>query len=224
MQPRRSPLIPAWLGSLAFAALPLASQAATVLVDDDFESGTLESWSNTGSTNATIVADSGFEGSGTQAAFFTNNTTTLTLTNVLSLQTLNATSITVSFNGAWNGGSSTNRVWLDFSNNGGTTWMVLGNVQNSSPYNTSPYPFVSVTLTEGIAGDAGQTETTSFRNVNGNQYDGSDFTDNALFRFRSTTNDDFYLDDVVISIEAVPEPSAALLGGLGLLALLRRRR
>ena len=33
-----------------------------------------------------------------------------------------------------------------------------------------------------------------------------------------------YLDNIAISGTIVPEPSAALLGGLGLLALLRRRR
>ena len=32
------------------------------------------------------------------------------------------------------------------------------------------------------------------------------------------------LDNVAVSVTAIPEPSAALLGGLGLLALLRRRR
>lgn len=33
-----------------------------------------------------------------------------------------------------------------------------------------------------------------------------------------------YLDSVSYKVEAIPEPSAALLGGLGMLALLRRRR
>ena len=224
MQPRHSPLIRALLGTFAFGTLPMTGHATTILVNNNFESGDLGSFTNTGTTNATNVADSGFQGSGSRAVFFTDNTTTLTLTSALNFATLDATSFTVSFNGRWNGGSSTNRVWLDFSNDGGATWMVLGNVQNSSPYTNAPYPFVSVTVTEGTAGDAGQTETTSFRNVNGNQYNGNPFTDNVLFQFRSTTGNDFYLDDVLISVTVVPEPSVALLGGLGLLALLRRRR
>jgi MYXO-CTERM domain-containing protein len=33
-----------------------------------------------------------------------------------------------------------------------------------------------------------------------------------------------YVDNLVITSDAVPEPRAALLGGLGLLMLLRRRR
>lgn len=40
----------------------------------------------------------------------------------------------------------------------------------------------------------------------------------------ATTVGGAYIDNLTLSVEAIPEPSAALLGGLGLLALLRRRR
>jgi MYXO-CTERM domain-containing protein len=40
----------------------------------------------------------------------------------------------------------------------------------------------------------------------------------------STANDRMRLENFSITGTAVPEPSAALLGGLGLLALFRRRR
>jgi MYXO-CTERM domain-containing protein len=40
----------------------------------------------------------------------------------------------------------------------------------------------------------------------------------------NSTNKFSGLDDVTLTVSPIPEPSAALLGGLGLLALLRRRR
>lgn len=62
---------------------------------------------------------------------------------------------------------------------------------------------------------------------------GTTFTDTSYFRIRKLrpnpagtnagANSTFHVYDNIL-ISAVPEPSAALLGGLGLLALLRRRR
>lgn len=40
----------------------------------------------------------------------------------------------------------------------------------------------------------------------------------------STSGNQFVIDQIQISYDAIPEPTAALLGGLGFLALLRRRR
>ena len=99
MKAHKNSLSLSLVGIAALVVLPLTSHAATiVLVNNDFEDGNLGSFTNTGSTNATNVADSGFQGSGTRAAFFTNNSSTLTLTSTLNFATVDATSFTVSFN------------------------------------------------------------------------------------------------------------------------------
>jgi len=56
------------------------------------------------------------------------------------------------------------------------------------------------------------------------------FTDDAYFMIRRTgagtnQNPDFHVfDNIVITAEVVPEPSSALLHGLGSLALISRRK
>jgi MYXO-CTERM domain-containing protein len=44
------------------------------------------------------------------------------------------------------------------------------------------------------------------------------------FESNATLNEYAAVDDITLTVSPIPEPSAALLGGLGLLALLRRRR
>ncbi len=69
------------------------------------------------------------------------------------------------------------------------------------------------------------TTTSSFNGITRSYVDTTslitDFDHMAIF-FGSQWGGTEYIDDVVVTF--VPEPSAALLGGLGLLALLRRRR
>lgn len=72
--------------------------------------------------------------------------------------------------------------------------------------------------TSGFNGTAATFDLTSFSNVSTITFQ-IRFADNLNENGKLTRIDDFTLNGTV-----VPEPSAALLGGLGLLALLRRRR
>ena len=69
------------------------------------------------------------------------------------------------------------------------------------------------------------TTTSTFNGISLSYTDTSalvtDF-DHLAIGFGSSWTGTKYIDDVIVTF--VPEPSSALLGGLGLLALLRRRR
>jgi MYXO-CTERM domain-containing protein len=68
--------------------------------------------------------------------------------------------------------------------------------------------------------------TGAFTQFTANNIAAANIGQTLFLRFESNAGLDEYaaVDDVTLTVSPIPEPSAALLGGLGLLALLRRRR
>lgn len=199
----------------------MSLDAATIL-SDSFE-GSSGNWTLTNSSALyTYASGTNYATTGTGAINVTDGNATLP--SAMTLDLWGAADITISFDVKWNGGSSTNRSFIELSLDGGTNWLSLGNIQNASPYNdaggTGIYS-VSLTLTEG----SGQTNSATLRTVP-TQYTGQTFTDSTLLRFRDSGSNPAYVDNLSITsaTAVIPEPSAALIGGLGLLFLLRRRR
>lgn len=191
------------LTSLLTSVFVVCSSAATTLVSDTFESS-LGNW--TGSVDAALysfTSGTNYATTGTGAASLNtggfNGANPLTLTTALQLATLGATSVTIDFDIKWDGGNGTRFFNPQYSTNGGSSWTNWGG--SITAPTTAAY---SRTLSAGL-------------------------TDEFLIRFlpkNDGSNIKAYFDNVVISAEGVtiPEPSTALLGGIGFLLLLRRRR
>jgi hypothetical protein len=205
---------------------PIGSiQAATTLVSSTFE-GSLGAWTYSGTAGGglyTFSSGTNYASAGNGAADLPKNGGTITLTDALPLDTQSYTSITVGFNYVWLNGSTTRRLNLDYSADG-TTWTTLVYVTSGNGGAPGNPGTLSVTLIEGsdhtISG-AGTIQNTAFL---------PSFTDTAKFRFQDVGSAGadlrVYVDNITITgtPEYVPEPRAALLGGLGMLMLLRRRR
>ena len=208
--------------------------AATTLTSDGFESG-LGNWTVTGTSSGLYTyggTGSNFASDGNGAVKLNRQSGTLTLTNALPLATQLYTSLTLDFKVEWEAGSGTRRLRAYYASDGSTyaefanfTWGASG----SANATTGVFSFQ---FTEGTAGNAGvsvlSSNAASITKVAG--FDGL-FTDNAKFRFTysdggTSTANNVYVDSILItgSPDFVPEPSAALLGGIGALLLLRRRR
>ena len=150
------------------------ARAATTLINDDFETGTLENWIPTagGAGLYTYVSGTNYATSGTYALDVKKNSQA-TLTNPLPLDLLDFTSVTISFNDKWVNGSSTRRLYTRYSADG-VGFTDLGAITSSSSSK-------SYTLNEG-------THT---------------FTDLAKFQFSfydsGGADMHAYVDDIVIS-------------------------
>ena len=196
------------------SALALAgiSSAATTLINDNFEGGTMGSWTASGSDaglyhNGDVVSNMGsgdasinYAPTGDYSLWDGRGGSYLELTNPLSLDTQGYTQVTISFNYNFRNGSGTRRLYTAYSDDGGSTWTDLG----YKTYSGS----MTYTLDEG-------TYT---------------FTDNAKFKFSFADSGGAagpaFVDDILIqgTPDYVPEPSAFALLGLGGLGLLIRRR
>jgi hypothetical protein len=210
------------LGLLGLAFTASSATAATTLVSSDFE-GSLGAWTiSGGATLYTYSTGTNYATTGNGAANLPKSGGTITLTDALLLHTQGYTSITVGFNFTWLNGTTTRFLNVEYAANG-TTFVNIGKLTSG---NGTTGAYSSITITEGSSVGAGTNiNTSSFA------YNGAAFADTAKFRFSdvATAGADVrvFVDNIVISgspTYVVPEPRAALLGGLGLLMLLRRRR
>ncbi|MFU8893502.1 MAG: PEP-CTERM sorting domain-containing protein [Luteolibacter sp.] len=229
----------ALLTGIAVASIATASNAAITYLSTNFDevgvaTGNLPATSNpTGlmntsdnANNVTVVANYttvavDIEPSGQHLRIVGNQNKHVTMENAMTLATdstdLGFDSFTVSFSYLLTGGINNNRLRILYSSSGNFNDTVL----------LRDFVITGSTLVDG----ASTIQTVVTENVwNQISFDVSNtdvtFSDTAKFRFAQDTGGSFdsasYLDDIVIS--AIPEPSTALLGSLGLLALLRRRR
>lgn len=213
--------------TLPFIALCMAaasSHAATTLVSSGFE-GSLGAWTTSGGASLfTFSSGSNFASTGNGAANLPKASGTITLTDALPLHIQGYTSVTIGFSYEWLNGSTTRFMDIAYAADG-TTFTTLARL-NSGNGGTGGTPGTfSITLLEGtdhtISG-SGTISNTSFLPT---------FLDTAKFRFQNTASATadvrVFVDDIIITgapTFVIPEPSAALLGGLGMLCLLRRRR
>lgn len=230
------------IASLVIGITQLA-HAATVLQFDNFDSrpssGTLSGgtgneaasgWKNvaglTGATalNGSVTATdqtahnfwdqtgNGVGQTASASAFRIRNTIGMVTTdNIMNLVTLGATAATMKWD--WKAQANTFAVGLYYAHNADSTisagnMVLLGTFAGGGAAGNVNWQNASVTVTDGVGGIT--------------------FTDTARFVLKTTdaagsANSTFQTIDN-IEISYIPEPSSALLGGLGLLVLLRRRR
>ncbi len=151
-------------------------------------------------------------GAGANTAFRIRNTIGMVTTdNVMNLVTLGATTATMKWD--WKAQANTYAVGLYYAHNASSSisagnMVLLANFAGGGVGGNIDWQNASVTVTNGVGGIT--------------------FTDTSRFVLKTTdaaggANSTFQVIDN-IEISYIPEPSSALLGGLGLLALLRRRR
>jgi len=199
--------------SLGFVALTASANAATTY-NEGFETTTAGSvptgWTATG--DATVATDSIIARSGSN--YLTMGTRNSNSATTQSLSLSGATEATISFYWTTTGtyGSAFGRVpQIEYSSDG-INFAQIGTVSvPSSNSGTRPYTFFSQTIDTSTNGGTSFTANSKFRFVGDNDSGGGGAP--------------FIMDDLSITSNAViPEPSAALLGGIGALLLLRRRR
>ncbi len=201
-----------------------SSHAATILVSSTFE-GSLGAWTASGGASLyTFSSGSNFASTGNGAANLPKSGGTITLTDALPLNTQLYTSVTIGFNYEWLNGTTTRFLEIQYAADG-STFTTLARLSSGNGGTGGNPGSLSITLLEGtdhtISG-SGTIQNTSFL---------PSFTDTAKFRFvdNASAGADVrvFVDDILITGSPdfmIPEPSSALLGGLGLLCLLRRRR
>jgi hypothetical protein len=202
------------LSALAIG-LSASFSSASVILDNDFEGGTMEDWSATGSDaglyeNGDVVSNMGasdaainYAPTGDFSLWDGRGSSSLVLTNPLSLDTEGYTQVTIDFNYKFRNASGTRRLYTGYSSDGGLNWTNLGYVTYSGSK--------TYTLNEG-------TYT---------------FTDNAKFRFTFSDSGGSagpaFVDDIVIAgtpdyVPEVPEPASIATGLFGLTLIAGRRR
>ncbi len=134
---------------------------------------------------------------------------------------------------------------ISFFNSGNSELGKIGNTDNSGFWNVGGATPTSTVSTQGmktgvariVLGGAGNSTVDLWVGATGSPVNVSgaalatatnmNLGDTRYFRFLGgdpQTLDNFVVGTTMADVDAIPEPSAALLGGLGMLALLRRRR
>ena len=230
-----------------FTAGLLASSQGTVVFSDDFESPDVSGYNivNTSKTENTAkwvdsaqgygsdrsgLVDDVYETSGwadlngqqAWAGRYSSNTGVTSAEGVIGNLTV-GTTITASFNSmidTYNSGSNINAYLVtyadgatagrdDFRGEAVGTTAILAYFSGTATSTESGYQIVYT-----VGDDTGKNGNTAF--------DSNLLGDDIAIRFEHTNG--ALIDDVSVDISTVPEPSAALLGGIGCLLLLRRRR
>lgn len=206
------------LSLLSFAV----SANASVLLEDDFESS-LGNWATEG--NASLYAYPGkgmnyaTSGNGAASVEAGWNTGVLTLNKTLLLRSIQASSVTISFDYEWDVTNATRYVCIDYSTDGGKTWTDdIGDISSWGSF-------------------TGMMTLGKFSKTLEKKTVGS-FTDNFKFRIRGKSGGNpvfAFIDNLEIigadiiagptTKDDIPEPSAfALVILISTIAALRRRR
>jgi len=234
----------AMVGMLS-GALLTASNAATIFATEGFESG-LGNWNigsrgtvsvnnDTGLYNFTGPVNSpdaltNFATTGTGAFRLENGFATL-VSDVFDASAGGAgeaITINLSFTG-WRT-QTTRRGNIEYSNDNGASWLRVATFTGLTTSGYANAGFGTVTITEGGGLSAsGSLSTSNLTTLpGGTAYSGEAFGSQSLIRFIYDTQNDnrsIFIDNLVVTTTApIPEPTAALLGSLGALLLLRRRR
>ena len=228
--------------------LGFPAQAATTLISDDFETS-LGGWTAAAASSgryvhttalqpaddlttnfATGTSGTNFTTGGSAAASIGKGGGTLT-SAVLDLSSGGSSeTITVSFDFVLHNGTSTRRSYVQYSNDNGGSWFTVAMMQlgaGGASANKVSYDG-SVTFTEGsstVVRTGAFAAPVSFTGML--TYAGAAFTNQSLIRIinLSSAGADarLFVDNIAV-VSSIPEPRAALLGGIGLLLMLRRRR
>ena len=233
--------------AIAFSA-PMANSA--IIAQQDFETspaGPVLAYTTTGDwllqsgnvTGTFSPSDSTWGASGRGIGSNNNTTSTIVFD---SIDTTNYTGISLNFRLAAlsgttsdaNGMEPSDTFTVEISPNGGTTWysqlLVSGHSNNNSRWS-----FAGASGSAAVSYTTGAATTFSpsgggIRTTDGYTFiavDSLPAVSNLRIRLGATdnnTNERWLIDSVVVSGTLIPEPTAALLGTLGLLGLLRRRR
>lgn len=180
----------------------LSSAAATcaTIITENFESGAT-GWNlnaSPGTSTTTIASVDLGLGDGPSNVLRIATGSSYQVGETPSINLTGATTATITFDYGDTNGGGTRFMSVDFWT--GSTWVQLGsNITHNAANGT-----ISLNVTSGFGADNKFRFEGKNAGGGGTQYS--------------------YIDNVIITADVVPEPRAALLGGLGLLALLRRRR
>lgn len=220
----RSFLIAAAATVIPFGAL----KAATTLIDTNFDSGSLGPWTVNSTALTGLYQHNTLLQPANTVNYATSGDYAVSLNKAGGAMTSGSfdlsggsgnESITISLSAKWINGSTTRRTFLELSLDGGTNWFWLATLQNTDGAG-------SLTVSEGSS-TVSRAGIMGVNNASFTAWDGSTFTDDVVFRYRNTASAGadvrIFVDDTVITT-TIPEPTTAILGGLGFLMLLRRRR
>jgi hypothetical protein len=190
------------LSLASFALSTAAASAATIFLTEDFESGA-SGWNlnaSPGTSTTTIASVDLGLGDGESKVLQIATGSFYQIAETPELNLSGATFTTITFDYGDTNGGSTRFMSLDFWD--GSTWRdVSGNINHNTANGELSYTV---------------TNAAWFGSANKFRFEGKNAGGGG--------QQNSYVDNVTISSDAIPEPRAALLGGLGLLALLRRRR
>lgn len=217
-------------------ATPLAN-AAVIIQLNNFESN-ITPWTATGTSTGQYIATTTLQPAGAPTTNFAPNGSgavrlgqsggTITSGTLALAGGGTSESITISFGLLFYNGSTTRRGNVEFSNDNGSTWFRLATLQTGGATSNLTAYSGSVTINEGSTTVSRSGNILS--NNGGTAYNGSAFSNTSMIRINnlgSAGGDGFniFIDDLQVTTTApVPEPSAALLGAIGSLLLIRRRR
>lgn len=189
---------------------PIASTVDPKVTANDFITSTADTnqgFSGAGNVFIRSLATAATQSAALDSRYFAFTVSATSLTDELDLDQLSATLTLTTDNTT----STTNNLYLQSS---------VGGFGSSNP-------IISGTGTSLTRTTSGTSTSTATFDLTGVSFQG--LSGDVEFRFYISDNVDENgkinrLDNVSLTGDVIPEPSAALLGGLGLLALLRRRR
>lgn len=237
--------------SLSFAVLSFSSHVhSAVIAQQDFETTpgtptlsytTTGTWAlQSGSVTGTLSPSDSTWGASGRGIGSDNNTTATIVFDSIDTSGYSAISLAFRLAALSGTGSNANGMELgdtfkvEVSPNGGTNWYLQSTITGSSSSNArwsfaGASGLASVSYTTGAAttftpGGGGIRTTDGYTNISVTGLPSVSSLRVRLTALDDNANERWLVDSLVVSGTAVPEPAAALLGSIGLLGLLRRRR